>query len=188
MSRSTRFLTVFSLPIVLSFSLWALWQARGVSGGAVWSKDAWFWTHVGFLVVALSALVMAVLSALFYLWVSSQLKCKHPGVVPYKLPALDTLEKIHFRTLTAGVAFFSLGILSGFFWASDLREMRSLWRDPKVALSFLTCLLCWVIVSLRLSALRRGQKIAAGTLIVFVLLFFTFMSSYFAPSMFHRGL
>ena len=188
MSRSTRFVTLFSLPIVLSFALWALWEARGVSGNAVWTRGAWFWTHIGFLIVALSGLLMAVISALLYLWQSSQLKSKKPGAALYKLPALDTLETIHFRALTAGVAFFSLGILSGFFWASDLREMGSLWRDPKVGLSFLTCFLYWVIVSLRLSSLRRGQKIAAGTLIVFVLLFFTFMSSYYAPSAFHRWL
>ena len=188
MSRPTRFVALCSLPVVSSFALWALWQARGASGDAVWVKDAWFWTHVGFLCAALSGLVMAVLSALLYLWQSHQLKSKHPGKAFFRLPALDTLEKVHFRMLAGGVIFFSLGILSGFFWASDLREMRTLWHDPKVTLSFLTCALYWVILSLRMSALKRGQKIAAGTLVVFALLFVTFLSSYYAPSSFHRGL
>ena len=188
MSRSPRFFVLCSLPVAMALALGALWQARGPSGNSVWAKDAWFWTHVGFLCVALSGLVMAVISALLYLWQSHQLKSKDPGGAFFNLPALNTLEKVHFRALAAGVVFFSLGILSGFFWASDLREMGSLWRDPKVTLSFLTCSLYWVILSLRLSALGRGQKIAAGTLVVFVLLFATFLSSYYAPSSFHRGL
>ena len=87
-----------------------------------------------------------------------------------------------------GVILFSLGILSGLFWASDIKELNGILKDPKVALSFLTCFLYWVIVSLRLSSLRRGQKIALGTLLVFVLLFVTFMSASVVPSSFHRGL
>ena len=186
MNRTTKTLTLWLFPIVLAFALWLLWQAPGASGNAVWAKDAWFWTHVGFLCVALSGLVLAVLSAILYLWQSHQLKSKHPGQAFFKLPALDTLEKIHFRALAAGVVFFSLGILSGFFWASDIRAMRIVWHDPKVTLSFLTCALYWMIVSLRLSALRSGQKIATGALVVFALLFVTLLSSYYAPSTFHR--
>jgi ABC-type uncharacterized transport system permease subunit len=186
-SRSTRFVS-FSLPVVLLFALWALWEAGSATSNAIWSKDAWFWTHVGFLVIALSGLLMAVLSALFYLWQSSRLKAKKVGPAFFNLPALDVLEKIHFRALAVGVVFFSLGILSGLFWASDLRELGNILRDPKVALSFLTCFLYWGVMSVRLSSLRRGQKIAAGTLIVFVLLLATFVSSYYMPSVFHRGL
>ena len=187
MSRSTRFLMLCSLPVVLAFALWVLWQARGSSGNAVWAKDAWFWTHVGFLCVALSGLVMAVLSALLYLWQSYQLKSKHPDRTFFKLPALDTLEKIHFRALAAGVVFFSLGILSGFFWAKETKELPEALKDPMVALSFLTCILYWVILSVRLSALRRGQKIAASTVFVFVLLFVILMSTFYFPSGFHKG-
>ena len=43
------------------------------------------------------------------------------------------------------------------------------------------------VLSLRFSALRRGKKIAVGTVLVFVLLVGTLMSSYYAPSVFHRG-
>ncbi|MGH7198010.1 MAG: hypothetical protein ACREH5_04625, partial [Candidatus Omnitrophota bacterium] len=78
-------------------------------------------------------------------------------------------------------------ILSGLAWATEMRELGSVLKDPKVALSFLTCLLYWVILAFRLSALRRGQKIAVGTLLVFALLFVTLLSSTYAPSEFHKG-
>ena len=150
--------------------------------------NIWFWIHISLFLSGVLGLVTALGTAVLYLWQSAQLKSKHPGKVFFRLPALDTLDRLHFRALGAGVILFSLGILSGLFWASDLKAWRDILRDPKVILSFFTCFLYWVLLCLRLSALRRGQKIAFGTLLAFALLFITFISSYFAPSSFHRGL
>ena len=147
----------------------------------------WFWAHVGFLTAGSVAFAISVGAAILYLTQSSRLKSKHPGKLFLKLPPLETLDSVHFRTLMAGVILFTLGILSGLFWATDLRQLSNIVRDPKVWLSFLTCAIYWVIVSLRASALRRGQKIALGTLLAFGLLFATFMSSYYLPSYFHGG-
>jgi ABC-type uncharacterized transport system permease subunit len=97
------------------------------------------------------------------------------------------LDRLHFRSLSAGVVLFSLGILSGFLWAKQSREVGELIQDPKVLLSFLTCLLYWMVLGFRMSHVRRGKKIAAGTALVFVLLFVTILSSYYAPTMFHKG-
>lgn len=149
--------------------------------------DWWLWTHFGLILVGLAGLVTAVLSAALYLWQSSQLKSKHPGRSLMKLPSLDMLDKVHVRSLIGGVGLFSMGLLAGVVWATDLRELGGLWRDPRATLSLITCLLFWVIVSVRLSTLRRGQKIAASTLIVFVLLSLTIASSYIVPGTFHGG-
>ncbi|MBI3315387.1 MAG: hypothetical protein HYZ87_00200, partial [Candidatus Omnitrophica bacterium] len=65
--------------------------------------------------------------------------------------------------------------------------LDQVFKDPKVALSFLTGLMYWLILSFRLSALRRGQKIAAGTILIFFLVFITLLSSTYAPSEFHKG-
>ncbi len=183
-----RFLTLFSLPVALLLTLSALWHGHRAPSVDGWAVDGWFWMHISFIFLGLAGFVTALSSAVMYLLQSSQLKSKHPGKTFLKLPALDALDKIHFRSLVGGVILFSLGILSGVYWARDLREFGQIVRDPKVLLSLLTCLMYWMIVGLRISALRRGQKIAAGTLIVFLLLFVTMMSSYYAPSSFHRGL
>jgi len=50
--------------------------------------------------------------------------------------------------------------------------LHELFKDPKVILSLLTGFFYWMIFGLRLLTLRRGQKIALGTLLVFALLFF----------------
>lgn len=151
------------------------------------TMDGWLWAHFGLILAGLVGLVTAVSSAALYLWQSWQLKSKHPGPSFMKLPSLDTLDKIHVCSLVCGAGLFSLGLFIGVIWASDLRELSELWRDPRAVLSLITCLMIWVIVSLRLSTLRRGQKIAAGTLIVFLLLSLTIASSYVVPGSFHGG-
>ncbi len=75
----------------------------------------------------------------------------------------------------------------GILWAKKTDELREVFKDPTVILSFLTCFMYWVILSFRLSALRRGQKIAISTVLVFVLLFLTMLSSNVAPTGFHKG-
>jgi len=123
-----------------------------------------------------------------YLLQSYQLKSKHLGNAFLRLPSLNTLERLHFRTLCGGVIFFSLGILTGLFWAQDLRGLGQVFHDPKVILSFTTCFLYWVILGFHLSPLRRGQKIAAGTALVFVLLLLTIVSTHMSSTALHRGL
>ena len=147
--------------------------------------NAWLWTHLGLILAGLAGLVTAILAAGLYLWQSSQLKSKHPGPSMMRLPSLDALDRVHFHSLIWGAGLFSMGLLAGVVWASGLRELNQLWRDPRAVLSLITCLMIWAIVSLRLSALRRGQKIAAGTLIVFFLLSLTIASSHIMPGAFH---
>ncbi len=183
----TRFLMLFSLPMALLFSVLAVALSHRGEGADVTASPAWLWAHTGLIAAGFAGFILAVAGAVMYLLQSRQLKSKQLGRVFLKLPSLSTLDRLHFTALAWGVVLFSLGILSGLAWATEMREVGSVLRDPKVALSFLTCLLYWVILAFRLSALRRGQKIAVGTLLVFALLFVTLMSSTYAPTEFHRG-
>ncbi len=149
--------------------------------------ENWLWIHIALLVTGLMCLLMAVISALLYLLQSAQIKSKHLGKIFLKLPSLDALDRLHFYYLSAGVIFFTLGLVSGIFWARDLKESAQILKDPMAILSFITCVIYWVILSLRVSTLSRGQKIAAGTVFAFFLLVVTLMSSSFAPSGFHKG-
>lgn len=149
--------------------------------------DWWLPAHLGLILAGLVGLVTAVLCATLYLWQSRQLKSKHPGASFMRLPSLDALDRIHVRSLVLGAGIFSLGLFTGVVWAGDLRELSNVWRDPRAMMSLAACGMFWAIISLRLSTLRRGQKIAAGTLIVFLLLFLSIASTYVAPGAFHGG-
>ncbi len=149
--------------------------------------NAWLWAHLALIFSGILALLLAVIGAALYLAQSRELKSKHPGGLSTQLPSLDRLDRFHFRALRAGVILFTLGILSGFFWATDLRRTGDIFKDPKVLLSLLTCLMYWAVLTIRAGELGRGQKIAIGTLLIFVLLIATWMSSLYAPSAFHKS-
>lgn len=181
-----RFLLLFSLPVALLLCFLALLTGPGNFSG-VFTGSGWLVVHLTFILSGVAGLVTAFSSAIMYLLQSTQLKSKHLGKVFLKLPSLEALDRIHFHALSFGVILFSLGILTGIFWAKDLQELGQVWRDPKVIWSFVTCAMYWAILGFRMSALRRGQKIAIGTLLVFGMLAATFFSAHAIPSALTRG-
>jgi ABC-type uncharacterized transport system permease subunit len=184
----TRFLMLFSLPMALFFSLLGVALShRGEGAGGVFPETAWLWAHTGLIAAGFAGFILAFAGAAMYLLQSKQLKSKNLGRVFLRLPSLDTLDRLHFTALAWGAVLFTLGILCGLVWAHERQAVADVLKDPKTPLSFLTGLFYWGILAFRLSALRRGQKIAIGTLVVFALLFVTLMSSTVAPTEFHRG-
>lgn len=174
-----RYFVFFSLPAAILIFLCAviyLYPAGGPAAGR--EAGPWLWLHLGLILCGLAGLLTAVSSAMMYLLQSAQLKSRHPGSTFFKLPSLDSLDRVHFVSLIWGTLLFSLGILSGILWARDLRELGRVFYDKKVILSLATCLMYWGILLLRFSSLRRGQKIAVGTVFIFILLFVTIVSSH----------
>ncbi len=183
----TKFLMLFSLPMVLLLCLLAILLIQKRNESASTLSPGWLWLHIGLIFGGFASLAVSFSSAVMYLLQSSQLKSKRFGRAFLTLPSLDALDRIHFRSLIWGVVLFSLGILSGLFWAKAIREHQDILRDPKVILSFLACVTYWVVLSLRLSALGRGQKIAYSTVLIFGVLFIALVTSYYCPVGIHKG-
>ena len=146
----------------------------------------WLWIHTSLITSGVLGLIISFSSAVMYLLQAAQLKSKKFDSVFFKLPSLEALDKIHFRFLSGGVVLFTSGLLTGFFWAKNLNALGGILTDPEIILSFLTCLVYWIVLSFRLGAASRGQKIAIGTVFSFLLLFVTIASILFAPSWYHR--
>lgn len=182
------YLVLFSLPVSLILSLLAAILSKNPSLTLIAPSSRWTAVHAALIVIGFVSLIIAVSSAVMYLIQSHQLKSKHVGRTFLKLPSLTTLDQIHFVSLIWGVILFSFGLLSGVFSAKNSSELKEVLRDPKVVLSLVACGMYWLILSFRLSQLRRGQKIAAGTVVVFALLAVTLLTANYGPYGFHRGL
>ena len=183
----TRHLMLFSLPIVLLLCFLAILLTEKNSAVQASTDPWWLWLHIGLIFTGLASIAVSVSSAVMYLLQSAQLKSKHLGKIFLALPSIDALDRLHFRSLIWGVILFSLGILSGLFWAGVVQESKDVFKDPQVILSFLVCATYWVVLSLRLSALRRGQKIAYSTVLIFSVLCIALVTSYFCPAGIHKG-
>lgn len=147
----------------------------------------WPRLHSLFFLGGLVVTVFAVLFAEMYLLQSRRLKLKRPAAFFARLPSLEVLDRWHFRFLMGGGILLSLGILNGTLEAARRHRADELLKDLKVALSLFTVFFYWGILIVRMTALGRGQKIAIGTLLIFLLFLATWMSSLYAPSGFHKG-
>ena len=173
-----RVLGAFVLPIVVLLSLKAL-TTRPASLAPVLAS-AWIWIHIALAMVGFAAFVFNFVGALMYLLQERQLKNKRPGAFYYRLPSLETLDRLTFRTLALGFPFLTVGLLLGAIWA------RTAWGsaltfDP---LAFFS-LVAWVIyagnLAGRAAAGWHGRRAAYFAIFGFAALVLTLSAGFFLP-------
>jgi ABC-type uncharacterized transport system permease subunit len=108
--------------------------------------------HVALSILAYSLFSIAALQALMLAFAEYQLRHKRPALVVRLLPPLATMEDLLFQVLAAGMAFLTLGLVSGFMFVDDFMAQHLL---HKTVLS----LIAWVIFATLLwGRLRRGWR------------------------------
>ena len=109
--RRVRPLSAFVLPVVLALGLGLPTGLRSIVLEP--PINGWIMVHVALLLVGLAALVLNFGGALMYLVVERQLKAKRPGAAYYRLPPLETLDRLTVATLTVAFPFLAVGLALG---------------------------------------------------------------------------
>jgi cytochrome c-type biogenesis protein CcsB len=173
-----RVLGAFVLPIVVLLSLKA--TTTRTAGLAPALASAWIWIHIALAMVGFAAFVFNFVGALMYQLQERQLKTKRPGAFYYRLPSLETLDRLTFRTLALGFPFLTVGLLLGALWA------RTAWGsalafDP---LAFFS-LVAWVIYAGNLAGRAaggwHGRRAAYFAIFGFAALVLTLGAGLFLP-------
>jgi len=173
-----RVLGAFVLPIVVLLSLKAM--TTRPAGLAPVLASAWIWIHIALAMVGFSAFVFNFVGAIMYLLQERQLKLKRTGTFYYRLPSLETLDRLTFRTLALGFPFLTVGLLLGAIWA------RAAWGsaltfDP---LAFFS-LVAWIIyagnLAGRAAAGWHGRRAAYFAIFGFAALVLTLGAGLFLP-------
>ncbi len=117
-------LSAFVLPVVLALGLGLPTGLRSIALEPP-ARSGWIVVHVALVLVGLAALVVNFGGALMYLLQERQLKAKRTGTVLYRLPPLETLDRLTVGTLTVAFPFLTAGLLLGVLsagraWASVL--------------------------------------------------------------------
>jgi cytochrome c-type biogenesis protein CcsB len=171
-------LGAFVLPIVLLFTLKASVTRPPALDPAL--DSAWIWVHIGLALVGIAAFVLNFAGAIMYLLQERQLKVKRPGTLWYRLPSLETLDRLTYRTLALGFPFLTIGLVLGALWA------RAAWGsvfafDPLASLS----LVAWIIyagtLAGRAAAGWHGRRAAYFALLGFAALVLTLGAGFFLP-------
>jgi ABC-type uncharacterized transport system permease subunit len=166
-------LGLFMLPLVFIFTLIsAVHPERPFADPAF--RGGWLLVHIISIFLGYTAFLLTFVAALMYLLQERQLKSKKPGGFYYRLPSLETCDELYSRSLMAGLPFLSLGILTGFHWAS--RTWQGPWElDPKILASIVTWMIYLGLFSTRLGGFWRGRKSAMVAVVGFAVMMVTFL-------------
>ncbi|MGH9432497.1 MAG: cytochrome C assembly family protein [Terriglobia bacterium] len=166
-------LGVFMLPFVFVFTLLAaLGPDRLPSTGPF--RGGWLVVHASSMILGYTGIFLTFVAALMYLIQENELKSKSPRGFYHRLPSLEVCVDLYDRSLQFGLLFLSIGILTGFLWAS--RAWQGPWElDPKVLASLLTWLIYLGLLSTRVSGNWRGRRSAYGAILGFAAVMVTFL-------------
>jgi cytochrome c-type biogenesis protein CcsB len=158
-------LGAFVLPVVLVLGL-ALPTGLREFVLAPSHKSAWIWVHVVLALLGLAALVLNFAGAVMYVLQERQLKARRPGAFYYRLPPLETLDRLTYRALTLGFPFLTAGLLLGVLWAGAASG-RPLTLDPLTLFSVIMWIVYAATLSGRAVGIWRGRRAAYFAIIGF---------------------
>jgi ABC-type uncharacterized transport system permease subunit len=167
-------LGAFVLPVVVLLSL-STTIAMPAGLGAMGStfRNAWITVHVVLALLGIAAFVLNFAGGMMYLLQESQLKARRPGAFYYRLPSLETLDRLTYRTLTLGFPFLTVGLLLGALWAGSFHPLMIF---SAVAWAIYACTLAG-----RAVAGWRGRRAAYFAIIGFVALVVTLGVGFLIP-------
>lgn len=166
-------LGLFMLPLVFLLTLISVLHPGGSFDSSAF-RGGWLLVHISSIFLGYTALFLTFVAALMYLIQEHELKSKQPRGFYYRLPSLEVCDEIHYRSLLLGLPLLSLGILTGFVWAS--RTWKGPWElDPKILASLVTWLIYLVLFSTRVSGGWRGRRAAYIAIFGFGAILVTFM-------------
>lgn len=178
--HGVKVLGAFVLPVALALSLTAVGRPLELPGMGRTLSSAWVWVHIGLALVGIAAFVLNFAGALMYLLQERQLKVKRPGAFYYRLPALETLDRLTYRALALGFPFLTIGLVLGALWASTAWG-TVFTLDPLAMLSFLAWVIYAATLAGRAAAGWRGRRAAYFSIAGFAALALTLGAGLFLP-------
>jgi cytochrome c-type biogenesis protein CcsB len=137
-------------------------------------RGGWLAVHIGSSILGYTGFFLTFVAAVMYLMQERELKSKIPRTFYYRLPSLELCDELHYRSLLFGLPLLTVGILTGFVWAS--RTWKGPWEfDPKILASLLTWLIYLVLFSTRMSGGWRGRRAAYVAILGFATVMVTFL-------------
>ena len=169
-------IVVFPLVFLLTFIAATGQQPLVFTSLAV--KKSWLAVHIFMIFTGYAALFLSFGASLLYLLQERALKSKSGGVFS-RLPALQVIDEIGYRSLMLGFPFMTLGLVAGSVVAESTYGRVDL-LDPKILLSILMWAVYMVMVYTRWSVGWRGRRAAVLASAAFVAAIVAWVANYFS--------
>jgi ABC-type uncharacterized transport system permease subunit len=147
-----------------------------MSGGI---RKGWLFAHIALIFTGYAALILSFGASLLYLIQERGLKSKRSSSILSRLPALEVIDEIGYRSLLLGFPFMTLGLIAGVVVAESAYGRVNI-LDPKILLSILMWAVYMVMLYTRWSAGWRGRRAAYLSAGVFVAAVVAWAANYFS--------
>ena len=178
-------LGVFAFPLVFLLTLAAAFSQQSPEFSSPLLRSAWIFVHVALILVGYTALFFSFVASLLYLVQERRLKAKVSGLQRWRMPALEVIDEIGYRSLQVGFPLMTLGLIAGAVVA-QAQFGGTFFRDPKIALSIVVWIVYVVLLVTRLNIGWRGRKSALLSSLAFLAVLGTLAANYFSST--HRFL
>ncbi|MBS1853612.1 MAG: cytochrome c biogenesis protein CcsA [Acidobacteria bacterium] len=142
-------------------------------------RTGWLFAHIALIFTGYAALVLSFVASLLYLAQERALKSKNSSGLLSRLPSLQVIDEIGFRSLLLGFPFMTFGLIAGTIVAESTYGRVDL-LDPKILLSVLMWLVYLLMLYTRWSAGWRGRRAAYLAAGAFVAAVVAWIANYFS--------
>ena len=122
-------------------------------------RGGWIAAHVALIFIGYAALFLSFGASILYILQERSLKAKQLAGYLQKLPALEVIDEIGYKSLLLGFPFMTFGLILGAVIAQT-RFGSMYFLDPKILLSLLMWVVYMVLLYTRWSSGWRGRKAA----------------------------
>ncbi|HWR14551.1 MAG TPA: cytochrome c biogenesis protein CcsA [Terriglobales bacterium] len=148
---------VFPLAFLMTFAA-AMGQQPVVFTSEV-MRSGWLFAHIATIFTGYAALFLSFAASLLYIVQEKTLKSKQPSNLMGRLPALQVIDDIGYKSLMLGFPFMTFGLICGAVIAQS--QFGPQWfTDPKVVLSLLMWAVYMVLLYTRWNSGWRGRRAA----------------------------
>ncbi len=181
-TKKVRPLGAFVMPVIFVLAGWAgTLMKEAATQLAPALQSAWLWVHIVGATSGFGSVLIAAGLGLLYL-----LKEKRSGGVYEKLPALPDLDTQSYRFVAGGFIMYGLMIVSGAFWANQVKG--SFWNwDPVEVWSLVSWLTYGIYLHLRITFGWRGRRLAGYALFALAAMIVSYWGVPFTMETFHSG-
>jgi ABC-type uncharacterized transport system permease subunit len=172
---------VFPLVFLLSFASAIAQQPHAFTSTPL-MRSGWLFVHIALIFTGYAALFLSFGASLLYILQAKTLKAKKKpagGGMMSRLPALQVIDDIGYKSLLLGFPFMTLGLVAGAVVAQN-KYGPAYFHDPKVVLSMLMWAVYVLLLYVRWNAGWRGRRAAYLGTFAFVAAMSAWVANFFS--------